>query len=65
LGGVTLQAPKDLGLRVTVSGFLSGFDAKGFTKSGKIYTSSNYEAALHKVNIEVNSALGGVTVEWQ
>jgi hypothetical protein len=65
LGGVTLQAPKDLGIRVRVLGFLSGFDAKGFSKDGKTYTSANYGSARHKVDIEVTSALGGVNVEWR
>lgn len=65
LGGVTLQAPEGLGIRVRMSGFMSGFDAKGFTKSGSTYTSSNYEAAKRKIEVEVSSALGGVTVEWR
>ncbi len=65
LGGVTLRAPKGLGLRVRVMGFLTGFDAKGFTKDGKTYTSVNYGSARHKVDIEVTSALGGVNVEWR
>jgi len=65
LGGVTLRAPNDLGLRVTMRGFLAGFDAKGFSKSGKTYTSNNYAAATRHLDIEVNSALGGVRVEWK
>jgi hypothetical protein len=65
LGGVTLRAPKALGLRVTMSGFLAGFDAKGFTKSGKTYTSAGYDAAKRKVEVQVSSALGGVRVEWR
>lgn len=65
LGGVTLVAPKDLGLRVRVTGFLSGFDGKGFTKDGKTWTSTNYAGSGRKVDVEVNSALGGVSVEWK
>ena len=65
LGGVTLQAPRDLGLRVLVSGFMSGFDAKEFTKNGKTYTSTNYTSAKRHIDVEVTSALGGVTVEWR
>jgi hypothetical protein len=65
LGGVTLQAPRDLGLRVRMSGFMAGFDAKGFNKDGKTYTSSNYATAKRKIEVEVSSALGGVTVEWR
>jgi len=65
LGGVTLQAPKDLGMRVTLNGFLASFDGKGFSKSGKTYTSAGYDAGSRKVSIEISSALGGVKVEWK
>ena len=65
LGGVTLRAPKDLGIRVTVAGFLSDLDASGFTKSGKTYTSTNYARAKRHIEVELQSALGGVTVEWR
>jgi hypothetical protein len=65
LGGVTLAVPKDLGLRVRVSGFLSGFDAKGFSKDGKTHTSNNYSSAARKLDVEVSSAMGGVTVVWK
>lgn len=65
LGGITLRAPKSLGLRVMVDGFMSGFDAKGFVKSGKSYTSANYEKATRHLDVELRSALGGVDVVWQ
>jgi len=65
LGGVTLLAPRDLGLRVRVLGFLSGFDAKGFSKDGKTYTSTNYSSAKRHLELEVNSAMGGVDVVWK
>ena len=65
LGGVTLAVPRDLGVRVRMSGFLSGFDAKGFEKEGKTYTSANYGTAKRHIEIEVSSALGGVDVIWK
>jgi hypothetical protein len=65
LGGVTLRAPRGLGLRVTMNGFLADFDAEGFSRSGKTYTSAGYEKAPRRVEVEVNSAMGGVTVEWR
>jgi hypothetical protein len=65
LGGVTLRAPKGLGLRVTVDGFLAGFSAKGFSKSGSTYTSANYAGAARHLEVELRSALGGVRVEWR
>jgi len=48
-----------------MSGFLAGFDAKGFSKEGKIYTSSNYASAKRHIEVEVSSALGGVSVVWK
>jgi len=65
LGGVTLAVPRDLGVRVRMSGFLSGFDAKGFEKEGKTHTSTNYGTAKRHIEIEVSSALGGVAVIWK
>ncbi len=65
LGGVRLVAPRDLGIRVRMSGFMAGFDAKGFSKEGKTYTSTNYSAAKRKIEVEVTSALGGVEVVWR
>ena len=65
LGGVTLAVPGDLGVRVRMSGFMSGFDAKGFDREGKTYTSANYGSAKRHIEIEVSSALGGVDVIWK
>lgn len=65
LGGVTLAVPRNLGVRVRMSGFMSGFDAEGFTKDGKTHTSSNYASASRKLHVEVSSAMGGVTVVWK
>lgn len=64
-GGVILVAPKDLGLKVRVSGFLAGINAKGFTKEGKTWTSENYGKVSRRVEVEVNSAIGGGSVEWR
>jgi cell wall-active antibiotic response 4TMS protein YvqF len=65
LGGVTLAVPRDLGVRVRMSGFMSGFDAKGFEKVGKTYTSTNYGSTKRHIEIEVSSALGGVDLIWK
>jgi hypothetical protein len=65
LGGVTLFAPKSLGLKVRMNGFLAGFNAKGFSKDGETWTSSNYNKATRRVEVEVNSAIGGVNVVWK
>ncbi|MGQ0703433.1 MAG: hypothetical protein ACT4PM_09920 [Gemmatimonadales bacterium] len=64
VGAVTLRAPRDLGLRVRVDGFLAGFDGEGFTKAGPFHTSAGYEGASRKLDVEVSAAVGGVRVEW-
>ena len=65
VGGVTLRAPKSLGIRVELSGFLAKFSGSGFSKNGRTYTSAGYERAERKISVRANSALGGVTVEWR
>ncbi len=65
VGGVTLQAPHGFGVRVTMSGFLASFSGSEFSKSGKVYTSAGYDRASRKIDVQVNSALGGVKVEWK
>lgn len=65
LGGVTLVAPRGLGLKVTMGGFMADFDADGFSKSGRTYTSAGYDKATRHLDVDVRSALGGVKVEWR
>ena len=65
LGGLTLRVPKSLGLRVTMNGFLADFDGDGFAKSGKTWTSAGYDRAARHVEVQVNSAMGGVKVDWR
>ena len=48
-----------------MGGFLAGFDAKGFSKERKTYTSNNYATAKRRIDVEVSSALGGVEVVWK
>ena len=62
---MTLQAPRDLGLQVRLSGFLAGFEGEGFAKHGPTYTSAGYEEAARKLDLEVSAAVGGVRVEWK
>ena len=65
VGGLTLVVPKSLGLQVVLSGFLADFDGPGFAKRGKTYTSAGYERAARKLSVQINSAIGGVKVEWR
>ncbi len=65
LGGVTLEAPRGLGVRVNLRGFLAGFEAEGFEKRSGVWESANWAGAARRVEVDVASALGGVRVEWK
>ncbi len=64
VGTVKLRLPRDLGVAITVDRFLASFDQSGFTKRGGVYYTSNYSTSAHRLNLTVQSALGGIEVEW-
>jgi hypothetical protein len=67
LGGTTLIMPRGskLGVKISLSGFLAGFEGTGFRKRDGAWYSPGYEEASRKVDVAVTGALGGVKVEWQ
>lgn len=65
LGGTTIRVPRGLGVRVTVDGFLAGFEGSGFRKREGVWYSPDYESAKRKVEVEMSGALGGLKVEWR
>lgn len=64
VGSLNLRLPRDVGVSLRLSRFLASFDASDFTKRGNTYYSSNWESARHKLTLNVNSAIGGVSVVW-
>lgn len=65
VGGVVLEAPRAMGIRVKMAGVVSQFDGEGFTRDGKTWTSAGFDQKTRKVDLEVRSAVGGVRVEWK
>jgi hypothetical protein len=67
LGGTTLIMPKasTLGVKISMSGFLAGFDGSGFKKRDGAWYSPGYDQAARTVDVTVTGALGGVKVEWR
>jgi hypothetical protein len=65
VGGVRLQIPSDLGVRLRLSRFLASFSPDRFTRSGRTYTSENYATARRKVDLVIETTLGSVAVEWR
>ncbi len=65
VGGAVLLVPRDLGVRVRMTGLVARFDGEGFESSGKTWTSAGFDRATRKVTAEISSAVGGVRVEWK
>ena len=64
LGTLKLQLPRSLGVAITLDRFLASFDQSGFTRHGDVYYSDNYRSARYHLDVEVESAFGGIQVLW-
>ncbi len=64
VGTLSLRLPRDLGVQISLARFLASFDQSGFTKRGDVYYSDNYATATHHLSVNVESAIGGIQVEW-
>jgi len=65
VGAIRLEAPRSLGIRITMDRFLASFSHAGFSRSGKTYLSENYDRATRKVDLDIETTLGNVKVEWK
>ena len=64
LGGVALRLPRAVGVRITLDKFLASFEPQGMVRRGTSYLSPGYEQATRHLDIDVTTAIGGVTVDW-
>jgi cell wall-active antibiotic response 4TMS protein YvqF len=64
LGEVALRLPREVGVRLSLDKFLSTFEPQGLVRRGGSYLSPGYDQASRHLDIEVKTAMGGVTVEW-
>jgi hypothetical protein len=64
LGEVALRLPRQIGVRLTLDKFLSTFEPQGLVRRGSSYLSPGYDQAARHLDIDVTTAVGGVTVEW-
>jgi hypothetical protein len=64
VGSVSLRLPRNLGVRINRSSFLSSFDAPGLVKRDGSYFSSNWDSAAHQLTVDVNAAFGSIDIEW-
>ena len=64
VGGLTLRVPEGLGVAVEMTRFLSSFEQSGLQKRGDRYYSPNFDAATHRLRLDIKSAIGSVQLEW-
>ncbi|MEO6057562.1 MAG: LiaF domain-containing protein [Gemmatimonadales bacterium] len=64
LGEVALRLPREVGVRITLDKFLTTFEPEGLVRRGTSYLSPGYDQAARHLDIDVTTAVGGVTVAW-
>lgn len=64
IGTLTLRLPRDLGVRIRLDRFLAAFEAAGLARRGGAWYSSNWDRARTRLTLNVEAALGEVTVQW-
>jgi len=64
VGEVIVEIPQDVGAKVKISKGLSGVNISSgrFTHSGDEYVSTNYATAENKLDLEVKSGVGAITI---
>ena len=62
LGHLDLRIPSEVGVRVDIEKFLSGFDKDSFRKRGDAYYSRNYDDAKYHLDLKITAALGNVDI---
>jgi hypothetical protein len=63
LGSVRIAVPRDVGIRLTRSTFLTSVNASGLSQRDGAYFSENWESADRTVEIQVDAAFGSITIE--
>lgn len=64
IGSVVLRLPRELGVRIDRTSFLTSFEAEGMTRRDGSYFSSNWSSAQQRLIIHVEAAIGSVEVDW-
>ncbi len=62
IGQMNLIVPANMGVRVTVKGFLGNVETPNYKKEGKEYTNALYGKSKYNLEIQVNGAIGSVDI---
>jgi hypothetical protein len=64
VGEITLRLPRQVGVRLAMDKFLSSFEPAGLIRRGDTFVSPNYDRAERRLDLNLTTAMGGVSVEW-
>jgi hypothetical protein len=66
LGELVLRLPRTAGVRLTLDRFLTSFAPEGLASSdgGRTWSTARFEQAAARLDIAVETAIGGLKVEW-
>jgi hypothetical protein len=64
VGELTLRLPRQVGIRLARTKFLSSFEPTGLIRRGDSFVSPNYDSAEQRLDLDLTTAMGGVKVEW-
>jgi hypothetical protein len=64
MGELKLRLPRRVGIRLAMDKFLSSFEPAGLVRKGDSFVSPNYDSAEHRLDLDISTAVGDVSVEW-
>ncbi|HEU5304620.1 MAG TPA: hypothetical protein VFU40_08250 [Gemmatimonadales bacterium] len=64
VGELTLRLPRQVGVRLTMDKILSSFEPTGLVRQGDAFVSPSYERASRRLDLDLTTVAGGVSVEW-
>lgn len=63
VGALRLRLPRELGVRIRKSSFLTAFDARGFVQTDAGWQTENWSRADAHLELDLDAAFGSITVE--
>ncbi len=64
MGGLRLDVPRGVGLRLRKNSVLASFEATNMVRQGDVYTSEGYQSAAHHIDVTIDAAFGSIRVNW-
>lgn len=64
VGKLTLNVPRDVGVRLTKQSLLAHLEAPQMTKNGDTFVSQGYEGTKRHLNVNIDAAFGAIRLNW-